>query len=32
MPRLVADRLAQLDQERGEQGAAEAMEAMQRAA
>lgn len=32
MPRLVTDRLAQLDQERGEQGAAQAMEAMQQAA
>ena len=32
MPRLVADRLAQLDQERGEQGAAQALEAMTMAA
>lgn len=32
MPRLVADRLAQLDQERGEQGAAQALEAMLEAA
>lgn len=32
MPRLVADRLLQLDQERGEQGAAQAMEAILQAA
>lgn len=32
MPRLVADRLLQLDQERGEQGAAQALEAMLQAA
>ncbi len=32
MPRLVADRLLQLDQERGEEGAAQALEAMLHAA